>query len=42
MLPDANLEASEMVVGRILSQFRRRHRMNHLKITSRIRQIELF
>lgn len=42
MLPDANLEESEMVVGRVLSQFRRRHRMNQLKISSRIRQIELY
>lgn len=41
MLPEANLEDSEMIVGRILSQFRRRHRMNDLKISSRIRQIEL-
>lgn len=42
MLPDANLEESEMVVGRVLSQFRRRHRMNQLKISSRIRAVELY
>jgi DNA-binding SARP family transcriptional activator len=42
MLPDADLDESEMVVGRLLSQFRRRHRTNQLKISSRIREIELF
>ena len=42
MLPCANLEDSEMVLGKILSRFRRRHRVNRLKISSRIREIELF
>jgi hypothetical protein len=41
MLPGASLEDSERVVARILSQFRRRHRMNRLKISPRIREIEL-
>ena len=41
MLPGASLEDSEMVVGRLLSKFRRRHRVNRLKISSRIREIEL-
>ena len=41
MLPGANFEDSEKVVERILSNFRKRHRMNRLKISSRIREIEL-
>ncbi len=42
MLPCANLEDSDTVIARILSRFRRRHRVNRLKISSRIREIELF
>jgi DNA-binding SARP family transcriptional activator len=41
MLPAANLNDSEKVIGRVLCKFRRRYRLNQLKISSRIRGIEL-
>ena len=41
MLPGANLQDSEKVIGRVLYKFRRRFRLNRLKISSRVRGIEL-
>ncbi len=41
MLPGANLEDSEMIMERVLARFRRRHRVNRLKLSARIRAIEL-
>lgn len=41
MLPGANLDDSEKVMSRIVYKFRRRYRLNKLKISSRVRGIEL-
>lgn len=41
MLSGANLVDSEKVINRVLCKFRRRYRLNKLKISSRVRGIEL-
>lgn len=41
MLPSANYEDSEMVVGRILSRFLKNHPRNNLKIGYKLRQMDI-
>ncbi len=40
MLPGATQEDSKMIINRLLSRFRRRHRRNRLKIAYRLQEIE--
>ena len=41
MLPAANFEDSSMVMERVIRVFHQQHRRNHLKLTVRIREMEL-
>lgn len=41
MLPSANYEDATMVMDRIISAFRRQHRRNFLKLSCRVRELEI-
>lgn len=41
MLPSANYEDATMVMDRIISTFRRQHRRNFLKLSCRVRELEI-
>lgn len=41
LLPSANFEDSTMVMDRIIDSFHRQHRRNYLKVSCKIREIEL-
>ena len=41
MLPSANFEDANMVMERIMTAFYRQHRRNYLKLSYRVRELEL-
>ena len=41
MLPAANFEDSNMVMDRVVNAFYRQHRRSFLKLTVRVRELEL-